>query len=124
MSEYPTHTILWRGMDENERALDPVTLSQWRQATKNFPSFHVTDRLRQQNPFTHEFLEFRSEGSGYWECKALEGPVWSEDDLVWFRYTGAAVLFILFNNREDPELFSLANSLNAWLSPYQIGEPD
>ena len=113
------HTLLYRGT--NGEITAPITLDEWRDAVRSLKSFTITDTLKQRNPFTKEFVFFDVPGSGPWKCGNLLGPVWSEDDLIWFRYTGGAVTFIQFEDLQNPELVSLAHVLGAKLEHDEIG---
>ena len=103
------HTILWRG----ENASHPITIDEWRKAAATVPGFHITDKLKQQNPFTNEYVFFEVAGSGYWECSTLYGPVWSNDGVVWFSFSGGRIVFIQFADIQDLELQKLAKILGA-----------
>jgi hypothetical protein len=112
------HTILRR----SNSASHPITLSEWREAASGIPTFHITDKLKQQNPFTNEFTFFDLPGSGFWECGTLTNPVWSADDKVWFRFVGGTITFIQFSDVQHPELQSLATSLHAHVEAHRVGE--
>lgn len=96
------HTKLWRG----DNAF-PITLEEWREAAAGLPAFHITDKLKQQNPFTIEYVFFDVPGSGYWQFDTLPGPVWSGDDVVWFSFSGGKVVFIQFSDLNHPDLQQL-----------------
>jgi len=108
------HTILSR--DDS-----PITLDEWRAALERLDSFTITNNIKQQNPFTKEFTHFDSPGGGYWKSPSINGPVWSDDGAIWFRFGEGSVLATQFSNLDDPELVSLAESLVASVRHHQIG---
>lgn len=115
------HTILSRGLREDGSPIDPISLDERRNAVASTPGFSITDQLKQQDPFTGEFDLWDMPGSGHWKCTTLLEPVWSRDDLVWFRYADGAVVLIQFSNLDDPDLLAIAAELNARLEHYRIG---
>lgn len=92
---------------------DPISLFEWRTAVGQFPNFVITDELKQQNPFTKEFLMASLPGSGYWKPNSADHIGWPHDGTVWFRYDGEAVNFIQYSNAENPELIQIARILDA-----------
>lgn len=98
-----------------------LDLSEWHAATERVGGFEVTNTLKQQNPFTNEYVFFDSPGSGYWVPAGSECPTWSNDDRVWFRFAEQGVTFIQFEDPKDPELLALAELLNAGTTIHIIG---
>ena len=92
-----------------------ISLTDWLQATKDRPNFHITGQLKQQNPFTHEYLFMDSPGCGYWQCPAGDAPSWSQDNVVWFRYAPSGITFIQYDKLDNPELVEIAWALHARL---------
>ena len=93
-----------------------IPLADWIQATENRPNFHVIGKLKQQNPFTQEYLLMEAPGCGYWQCPAGEAPSWSQDNVVWSHYRPTGITFIQFGKLDDPELVAVAWALHARLS--------
>lgn len=116
-----THILLSRGQSEDESGRDVITLDEWRAAVAMFPNFTISDQMKQQNPFTKEFLLIDSPGSGYWVPPTLAGPVWSDDGRVWFRFANGMARFVQFSNLNDPDLVALAHELDATIEHDRIG---
>ena len=85
----------------------PISLEEWLSAASRYPNFVITNELKQQNPFTQQFLMMKIAGSGYWKPLAADHVGWPHDGSVWFRYTGAEMQFIQYTNAKNPELQQL-----------------
>jgi hypothetical protein len=89
----------------------PISLEEWLSVTSRYPSFVITNELKQQNPFTQQFLMMNLAGSGYGKPLAADPVGWPHDGTVWFRHTGKVVDFIQYTNAKNPELQKLADDL-------------
>lgn len=88
---------------------------EWINACLGFKEINITDVLIQQNPFTQEFVEFESAGSGYWLPRTGDAPKWPGDGKVVFRKDEYGVTFVQYRNIKNQVLVAIANLLDAEL---------
>ena len=98
-----------------------ISKEEWTTLPTKFNNFHITNKLKQQNPFTEEFLYMDVPGSGYWTPSNYKYEGWPYDGNVWFMPEGYGVTFIQFADINDKELNEIANSIDAKVVHHDIG---
>ena len=94
-----------------------ITEEEWNQLSEKYDNFQLTNKLKQQNPFTKEFIFMDVPGSGYWVPSEEEYKGWPEDGSVWFRPKGNGFLFIQFGDSRNEELNAIASTIGCKVVP-------
>lgn len=98
-----------------------ITIDEWVQVAENFEGLHITDKLKQQNPFTDEFIFIDVLGSGYWIPANFKYEGWPNDGSIIFSPSSDGIVFVKFDDINDIELNEIASAIGGKVIPHTIG---
>lgn len=105
----------------NKDPQSKITVADWVQAAENYDGLHITDRLKQQNPFTDEFIFLDVLGSGYWIPVNFKYEGWPNDGSIIFTPSGDGIVFVQFGDITDAELNGIASAIGGKVISHTIG---
>ena len=98
-----------------------LSIREWIDATREFENVQVTNKLKQQNPFTKEFIFQDVEGAGYWTPVNSKYTGWPGDGTVCFAPSGNGIVFIQFSDNENVELNEIASAFGGTVISHVTG---
>lgn len=99
-----------------------LTVEEWVNTAKIFDNIFVTGKLKQQNPFTEEFLFMDVAGAGYWVPERSNYDGWPNDGTVIIRPDGDGIVFIQFADVNNIELNEIALAVEGKVIAHAIGK--